>query len=49
MVPVGHGRLSTGRVHVFYYDQGIDNTGDLTEVSYTFSDDGGGIGPRRYR
>ena len=32
---------STGRVHVFYYDQGIDKTGDLSEVSYTFSDDGG--------
>lgn len=32
---------STGRVSVFYYDQGIDTSGDLTEVSYTFSDDGG--------
>jgi len=32
----------TGRVSVFYYDQGIDKSGDLTEVSYTFSDDGGG-------
>jgi hypothetical protein len=31
----------TGRVSVFYYDQGIDKSGDLTEVSYTFSDDGG--------
>jgi len=31
----------TGRVHVFYYDQGIDKTGDLTEVSYVYSDDGG--------
>ena len=31
----------TGRVHVFYYDQGIDNTGDLSEVSYVYSDDGG--------
>jgi hypothetical protein len=31
----------TGRVHVFFYDQGIDTSGDLTEVSYTFSDDGG--------
>jgi hypothetical protein len=31
----------TGRVSVFYYDQGIDTSGDLTEVSYTFSDDGG--------
>ena len=32
---------TTGRVHVFYYDQGIDTSGDLSEVSYTFSDDGG--------
>lgn len=31
----------TGRVSVFYYDQGIDTSGDLTEVSYTFSNDGG--------
>ena len=28
---------TTGRVHVFYYDQGIDNSGDLSEVSYVFS------------
>lgn len=32
---------STGRIHVFYYDQGIDTSGDLTEVSHTYSDDGG--------
>jgi hypothetical protein len=32
---------TTGRVHVFYYDQGIDDSGDLSEVSYVFSDDGG--------
>jgi hypothetical protein len=32
---------TTGRVHVFYYDQGIAGSGDLTEVSYVFSDDGG--------
>jgi hypothetical protein len=32
---------STGRVIVFYYDQGTDTSGDLTEVTYTFSDDGG--------
>ena len=31
----------TGRVFVHYYDQGIANSGDLTEVSYAFSDDGG--------
>ena len=31
----------TGRVSVFYYDQGIDTSGDLTEVSYVFSDDAG--------
>jgi hypothetical protein len=32
---------TTGRVHVFYYDQGIAASGDLTEVTHTFSDDGG--------
>ena len=32
---------TTGRVHVFYYDQGIDTSGDLSEVSYVYSDDGG--------
>jgi hypothetical protein len=32
---------TTGRAHVFYYDQGIDTSGDLTEVTYTYSDDGG--------
>lgn len=32
----------TGRVHVFYYDQGIDDSGDLSEVSYVYSDNGGG-------
>jgi hypothetical protein len=32
---------TTGRVIVFYYDQGADTSGDLTEVTYTFSDDGG--------
>jgi len=32
---------TTGRVHVFYYDQGIDTSGDLAEVTHTFSDDGG--------
>ena len=32
---------STGRIHVFYYDQGIASSGDLTEVTHTFSDDGG--------
>jgi len=31
----------TGRIHVFYYDQGIRDSGDLTEVSHTYSDDGG--------
>jgi hypothetical protein len=31
----------TGRVSVFYYDQGIDKSGDLTQVSYVFSNDGG--------
>jgi hypothetical protein len=32
---------TTGRVHVFYYDQGIAESGDLTEVTHTYSDDGG--------
>src|SRR5215471_2010284 len=32
---------SSGRVWVFYYDQGIANTGDLTEVTYLSSDTGG--------
>jgi hypothetical protein len=31
----------TGRALVFYYDQGIADSGDLMQVSYTFSDDGG--------
>ncbi len=31
----------TGRVSVFYYDQGIATSGDLSEVTYTFSEDGG--------
>lgn len=32
---------STGRIHVFYYDQGIDTSGDVSEVSHVYSDDGG--------
>jgi len=32
---------TTGRVHVFYFDQGVDTSGDLTEVSFLYSDDGG--------
>ena len=32
---------TTGRAIVFYYDQGIDSSGHLTEVTYTYSDDGG--------
>jgi hypothetical protein len=31
----------SGRISVFYYDQGIDRSGDLSEVTYTFSLDGG--------
>jgi hypothetical protein len=31
----------TGRVLLFYYDQSVADSGDLTQVSYTFSDDGG--------
>lgn len=30
-----------GRVYVMYYDQGVATSGDLTQVSYTYSDDGG--------
>ncbi len=32
---------TTGRVHVFYYDQGVASSGDLTQVTHTFSDDDG--------
>jgi hypothetical protein len=32
---------TTGRVSVFYYDQGIATSGHLSEVSYLFSNDGG--------
>jgi len=32
---------ATGRIHVFYYDQGIASSGDLSEVTHIFSDDGG--------
>lgn len=32
---------NTGRVWVFYYDQGVAASGDRTEVSYQYSDDGG--------
>ncbi len=32
---------STGRIFVFYYDQGVAPSGDLTQVTYTFSDDDG--------
>jgi len=31
----------TGRVYVFYYDQGAAKSGDLTRVSYVFSNNGG--------
>ncbi len=31
----------TGRVYVSYYDQGVATSGDLTETTYQFSDDGG--------
>jgi hypothetical protein len=31
----------TGRVFVTYYDQGIAASGDLTEVTFLYSDDGG--------
>lgn len=32
---------TTGRVYVFFLDQGIADSGDLTECSFTYSDDGG--------
>jgi len=32
---------NTGRVWVYYYDQGVATSGDLTEISYLYSDDGG--------
>jgi len=32
---------TSGRVHVFYYDQGIAASGDLTEVTHTDSNNGG--------
>jgi hypothetical protein len=32
---------STGRVSVIYFDQGIATSGDLTEVTWIYSDDGG--------
>ncbi|MEK7731579.1 MAG: sialidase family protein, partial [Planctomycetota bacterium] len=32
---------TTGRVWVFYYDQGIDASGDRTETTALYSDDGG--------
>ncbi|HYL39051.1 MAG TPA: hypothetical protein VEV17_24250, partial [Bryobacteraceae bacterium] len=32
---------TTGRISVIYYDQGIATSGDLTELTWTYSDDGG--------
>ena len=32
---------NTGRVYVFYYDQGVARSGDRTQVAYTYSDNGG--------
>jgi uncharacterized repeat protein (TIGR01451 family) len=32
---------TTGRVYVSYYDQGIATSGDLTETTYLYSDNGG--------
>jgi hypothetical protein len=32
---------SSGRVWVFYYDQSVATSGDLTEVTYIYSDNGG--------
>ena len=33
--------VNTGRVNVFYYDQEVDTSGDLSQVSWQFSNDGG--------
>jgi hypothetical protein len=32
---------TTGRVYVFYYDQGVDTSGHLTQLTFLYSDDGG--------
>jgi hypothetical protein len=32
---------TTGRVWVYFYDQGVATSGDLTQVTYLYSDDGG--------
>jgi len=32
---------NTGRIYVFYYDQGIAQDGDLSETTFSYSDDGG--------
>ncbi|HMF95911.1 MAG TPA: sialidase family protein [Vicinamibacterales bacterium] len=32
---------NTGRVNVFYYDQDVDASGDVSQVSWQFSNDGG--------
>jgi hypothetical protein len=32
---------TTGRVSVIYYDQSVASSGDLTEMAWTYSDDGG--------
>jgi hypothetical protein len=32
---------TTGRVWVFYYDQGVASSGDRTQATYLYSDDGG--------
>src|SRR4029077_19273749 len=37
---------ATGRVYVFYYDQGIATAGDLSETTVQFSDGGGASGSR---
>ena len=39
----------SGRALLFYYDQGVADSGDLSQMSFTFSDDGGSrwAAPRR--
>jgi Bacterial Ig-like domain (group 3) len=39
--PYAAADASNGRVYVSYYDQGVATSGDITQIVYAFSDDGG--------
>jgi hypothetical protein len=39
--PVVAADKNTGRVYVFYYDEGLRTSGDFAQVSFRFSDNGG--------